>query len=82
MIKAKDIKLVLSQIPVGTEMSVGDIQALVKKSCPLNNEDWAIHTKTRPTNYRKWLHRIQGVLAEYKRNGIVTHDPVTHIYMF
>ena len=82
MIHAKDIKGVLSQIPSGTTISISDIQELVKDTLGLTSQDWEIHTNTRPTNYRKWLHRIQGVLSEYKRKGKVTHNPSMHTYTF
>lgn len=48
-------------------IQINDIQDLVRANFTLTSADWEIHTNTRPTNYRKWLHRIQGVLAEYKR---------------
>jgi len=77
---SKDVKAILSRIPHGTTLTISQIQALVKASFPLSAEDWAIHTKTRPTNYRRWLHRIQGVMSEYKRKGIVKHNKKTHSY--
>ena len=82
MIHAKDIKAVLYKIPDGATLSIADIQTLVRTCLPLSNADWEIHTKTRPTNYRKWFHRIQGVLADYKRKGLVVHDPIHHLYTF
>lgn len=82
MIRSNDIKKIIGQIPAGTTLTVGQIQDLVRSSYPLTSADWAIHTNTRPTNYRKWLHRIQGVLSEYKRKGIVQHHPATCSYTF
>lgn len=82
MIHSKDIKNVLSRIPSGTTLGISDIQEMIRDSLYLTEEDWSIHTKTRPTNYRKWLHRIQGVLSEYKRKGIVKHNPIMHTYTF
>lgn len=79
---AKDVKAILSTIPKGKTLTISQIQALVKASFPLSAEDWAIHTNTRPTNYRRWLHRIQGVLSEYKRKGIVKHNKIMHSYTF
>ena len=82
MLEAKDIKKILGQILAGTTLTVRQIQDLVRTSFPLTDDDWAIHTDTRPTNYRRWLHRIQGVLAEYKRKGLVKHNPDTCTYTF
>ncbi|MBO5320500.1 MAG: hypothetical protein J6B01_11940 [Ruminococcus sp.] len=79
---AKDVKAILSTIPKGETLTISQIQALVKASFPLSAGDWAIHTNTRPTNYRRWLHRIQGVLSEYKRKGIVKHNKIMHSYTF
>lgn len=79
---AKDVKAILSTIPHGTTLTIGQIQALVKVSFPLSAYDWAVHTDTRPTNYPRWLHRIQGVLSEYKRKGIVKHNKLTNSYTF
>ncbi len=79
---SKDVKAILNRIPHGTTLTISQIQALVKASFPLSAVDWAIHTKTRPTNYRRWLHRIQGVLSEYKRKGIVKHNSIMHSYTF
>ena len=80
--KAKDIKAILNTIPKGKTLTISQIQAYVRASFSLSAADWAIHTNTRPTNYRRWLHRIQGVLSEYKRKGIVTHNVITHSYTF
>ena len=82
MLRSKDIKQIFGQIPAGETLTVSDIQDLVKRSFLLSSADWAIHTNTRPTNYRKWPHRIQGVLAEYKRKGLVKHNPATCSYTF
>jgi hypothetical protein len=75
MIRAKDIKTILGQISTGTTLTVG-------QKYLLTSEDWEIHTNTRPTNYRKWQHRIQAVLSEYKRKGIVQHHPQNCSYTF
>lgn len=82
MLKARDIKQILGQIPAGTTLTVKQIQKFVRANATLTSEDWEIHTKTRPTNYRRWRHRIQGVLAEYKKKGIVRHNPETSSYTF
>ena len=82
MLRAKDIKKILGQVPTGTTLTVHQIQDLGRANFTLTSADWEIHTNTRPTNYRKWLHRIQGVLAEYKRKGIVKHNPATCSYTF
>ena len=82
MIRSANIKQILGKIPKGTTMSISEIQDFVRANWPLTREDWAIHTDTRPTNYRKWLHRIQGVLSELKKKGIVVHHPDTCSYTF
>ena len=80
--QAKDIKAILSTIPHGTTLTIRQIQILVKMSFHLTAADWAVHTKTRHTNYRRWQPRIQGVMSEYKRKGIVMHNATTHSYTF
>lgn len=82
MLQAKDIKKILSQIPAGTKMSSKEIQVLVKNNYPLSAEDLEVHTTTRPTHYQRWQHRVQAVLSEYKRKGIIQHDSATGIYTF
>jgi hypothetical protein len=82
MLRSKDIKAVLSTIPQGTTMQLGDIQLLVKQSYQLGKQDWEPHTQTRPTRYPRWLHRVQAVLEEYKNKGIVTHCAATQSYTF
>lgn len=82
MIRAKDIKTIFGQISTGTTLTVGQIQNLVANKYLLTSEDWEIHTNTRPTNYRKWQHRIQAVLSEYKRKGIVQHHLQNCSYTF
>lgn len=79
---SKDFKKILMEIPAGSTMTVREIQDFVKDHAFLTEEDWKIHTKTRPTNYRRWLHRLQAVLHEFKRKGIVIHHPSLCAYTF
>ena len=82
MIKAKDIKAILLQIPSGTTLDLSQIKKFLQNNLYLTKEDWEPHTKTRLTNYPKWLHKTQGVLSEYKRNGKIKHNSQMHTYTF
>lgn len=63
-------------------MPVADIQKLVENIYDLSEEDWEPYTKTRTTNYPKWKHNLQTVLAEWKKEGIVRHEEDTNSYIF
>ena len=83
MLHSSDIKRIFEvKIPKGTTLTVTQIQNLVKDNFQLTEQDWEIHTKTRSTNYRRWLHRVQAVLSEYKKKGLVKHKPSTNSYTF
>jgi hypothetical protein len=82
MLSSKDIKKTLSEIPHGETMSVENIQDWIEQHNNLDDQDWEPHTTTRPTKYPMWKHRVQAVLEEYKKQGIVTHCEATHRYMF
>jgi hypothetical protein len=82
MITSWDIKEILSKVKKGTCLTVPEIQALIKSNFNLSADDYAPHTTTRPTRYPKWCHRIQGVLSDYKRKGLVTHDKSSRSYTF
>ena len=82
MIHSKDIKDILAKIPEGTTLTVEKIQDLVENNFALTASDFAPYTTTRPTSYPRWLHRIQAVLAEYKKDQKVVHDPETNSYTF
>ena len=82
MIQAQEIKAILAQIPLGTTLTVQQIQDFVRNSYPLSLADWEPYTETRNTSYTKWQHQVQSVLAELKRNGAVVHHEATHSYTF
>ena len=79
---ASNVKSILATIPKGTTLSVNQIQNLVQTNYNLTPADWAKYTTTRKTNYPKWHHTIQSVLAEYKKNGTVIHHPDQEEYTF
>lgn len=89
MLTAEKIKKILSTLsrldrttsPTIT-LSITQIQEYVKQNYDLTPEDWAPHTRTRPTTYPQWKHRIQSVLSELKRNEIISQDDITHKYIF
>ena len=82
MITAKDIKKILDKIPKGTTMTVKKIHELVEEEFTLTDDDWKPHTETRETNYPKWKHKVQAVLAELKKAQKVVHNPGTNSYTF
>lgn len=78
----KKIKNILSKIPKGTTLTVRQIQDVVQKQCTLIPADWEPYVKTRHTHYPKWHHKIQGVLYEYKKKGLIIHNPADCSYTF
>lgn len=82
MLKSKDIKKILENIPAGTTLTISQIQDVVRNSYQLSQDDMKPHTQSRPTTYERWRHRIQGVLSDYKRKGIVEHNKLTKSYTF
>ena len=67
MIRSKDIKNIFGKITGGTTKTVTDIHKFVANNFTLTAADWAPHTVTRRTNYPKWKHKVQVVLAELKK---------------
>lgn len=76
------IKSILLNLPKGTTLTVGQIQNEVQNHCLPVPDDWKPYTPTRPTNYPKWHHEIQGVLYELKEKRIIIHHPSNSSYTF
>lgn len=82
-IASKDIRGIFkNQITPTTTLSIGDIQDVVKSHYFLSADDKAPHTKTRPTVYPLWKHRVQGVLSDLKRKNQIKHNAATNEYTF
>lgn len=77
-----EIKEILGTISKGTTLSIAELQELVKNSTHLSAEDELPYTRTRKTDYPRWKHRLQSVLAEMKKSEMVEHDSVLHEYTF
>lgn len=83
MLTCTNIKLLLrGNITSGTTLHVSQIHTIIQKNATLTIEDWAPHTRTRPTKYPRWKHRVQGVLATFKKNGVILHSPSSNTYKF
>ena len=78
----KTIKNILSKLPKGTTLTVRQIQDVVEKQCPLIPADWEPYVKTRHTHDPKCHHKIQGVLYELKKKGLIIHNPSNSSYTF
>lgn len=78
----KTIKDILSKLPKGSTLTVRQIQYVVQKQYPLIPRDWEPYVKTRHTHYPKWHHKIQGVLYELKKKGLIIHNPLNSSYTF
>lgn len=83
MLTGSEIKnLLKSNITPGATLHVSKIHMIIKTNAVLTNEDWAPHTTTRPTKYPRWKHRVQGVLATFKKNGVILYSPSSNTYKF
>ncbi len=82
MIDAFRIKAVLESVKEGTTLTVWEIFSMVERVYGLTKEDLEPYTQTRSTKYPRWKHRIQSVLANYKKEGVVAHNPSECSYTF
>lgn len=82
MITSKNIRAIFENMEKGVGFTSRNIQIFLGKNYELETEDWKPHTKTRPTSYPLWRHRLQGVLAADKKKGIIKYNEIQNLYYF
>ena len=82
MLQSKQIKEILGNMPKNVPISVDDVHTTVRCQSTLTKQDYEPYTQTRKTDYPTWKHRVQSVLADYKKKHRVIHDEDNHTYSF